>query len=216
MGYSSWGRRVGHSWAINTFTSLPRLKPDLAENNACLSNAHCSLSMSWLYSLHLSYKLSNMNRVLNMSWGYSVFVRLLFFQARKKPRVRLTERNCADSFGSRHSLHELELKLGGQEIRDTGIGKFGGHHVYLFWPYLSSLCNLFQEEVCPFRGHCFVAVKGASCKESFRKAEFPGKDSWGLCEYLYTAGVSQGLWNCKDSHNCYMFLHSSSKCLGIY
>ena len=104
-----------------------------------------------------------------------MFVRLLFFQARKKPRVRLTERNCADGFGSRHSLHELELKLRGQEIRDTGIGKFWGYHVYLFWSYLSSFCNLFQEDIVLSEATVLLLSKGPVAKSLSEKQNSQGR-----------------------------------------
>ena len=208
-------QRVGHNWATNIFTLLPRLKPDLAENSACLGNVHCSLSMSWLYSLHLSYKLSNMNSVEYVLRVFCV-CQVIIFPGEKEAKGEANRTELHWYFGSRHTLHELELKLRGQEISDTGIGKFWGYHVYFFWPYLSSSATFSRRKFVLSEATVFVAVEGASCKESFRKAKFPGKDSWSLCKYLYNSGIPQGLWNCKDSHNCYIFLDSSSKYLSIY
>lgn len=105
--------------------NFPSFCPDCTEDSACLRGVHCSLSASWLYSLHLSYKRSNMNRALNVSGGYSALVRLLFFWVREKPGVRLREHTCTDIFGTRHSLHELELKPRSLGTRSMGIGMFG-------------------------------------------------------------------------------------------
>ena len=63
---------------------------DSAENSAWSGSSHCSLSSSWLYSLHLSYKCNNTNRTLNMSWGYSALVRSLLFRVGEQPWVRLS------------------------------------------------------------------------------------------------------------------------------
>lgn len=212
-------KSLGHLSRLLPFALCPwifphstQTKPDCARNSACSGSDHCSLSTSWLYSPHLSYKRNNMNRALNMCWGYSVFVRLLFFQVREKPRVRLTDSNCTDIFVSRHSPHELELKLEGQGDTNIGVGMFWGATMCICFGLIYPIsATVSRRKFVLSEPTVFVAVKGASCKQSFRKAKFPEKKSWGLCKYHHNAGVLQGFQNCEDSHNCCIFLDSCSK-----
>ena len=154
--------------------------------------------------------------VLNMSWGYSAFVRLLFFQARNKPRVRLTEWNCTDILAAGTLCMSWSWSSGVRKLATLELVSFGATMCICFGLIYPLSATFSRRKFVLSETTVFVAVEGASCKESFRKAKFPGKDSWGLCKYLYNAGIPQGLWNCKDSHNCYIFLDSSSKYLSIY
>lgn len=148
--------------------------------------------------------------------GYSYF-----FQVREKPGARLSRASLHWHFWQQAfpTWAEVEARGSGEKLHWRWCGCFFPYHLYLFWPHLSSSCNCFQEEVCFVRAHsilAFTAVRGASGNYSFRKAKFPEKKLWGFCKYRHNSGMSQGLQNCKDSHNGWIFLDSCSEYLNNY
>lgn len=203
---------------------------DFAENSAWSGSIHCSLSTSWLYALHLSYKCSNANRALNMSWGYSAFV-TLFFQVRGKPWERLSRMYLYWHFwhsafpASLSSLHELKLKLRGQ---GWWWGQ-GGRNIRIGRVFVT-ICICFGL-ICPLSAmvsrrklvlseptiSSYLLLSEGQWQIIFQKSKNPRrrKIPSSLCKHLHNSGISQGFQYCKDSQLLYfswLLLYYLSNC----
>lgn len=122
-----------------------------------------------------------------------MFVRLLFFQVREKPRVRLTDSNCTDIFVSRHSPHELELKLEGQGNTNIGVGMFWGATMCICFGLIYPIsATVSRRKFVLSEPTVFVAVKGASCSLSEKQ------DSQRRNHEVYVSTITTQAY-CRDS-----------------